>query len=338
MSPAYSLRRRLLVSMVAIFVLGLAALIVFEYLEAIDIKASGSAEVTIEILLLTVPFLVGSLLIWLIIGWSLQPLTRASRQAALIGPSDLKARISDGDLPQEIQPLVAAINGALDRLAGAYEAERRLTADAAHELRTPLAVLSLRLQRAKLDQRLDWPAIEEDVARMTRLVGQIIDLARKESAGRHGPDEERAPVNLARIAREAAAMMLPLVEQAGRSLEVDAAEPVTVHGRRADLVDMTGNLIDNALVHGRGVIRVRVAAETAAAGAHAILEVSDEGTGVPAEAQEALFARFRKGTATSPGAGLGLAIVREVARAHGGDARFAPGPGCAVRVSLPLAP
>lgn len=336
-AAGYSLRGRLLFWMIGIFALGLAALIVFEYLEAIGVQASGPVEVAIEILLLSLPFLVGFTLIWFIIGWSLEPLARASRQAGLIGPSDLAARISDRDLPREIQPLVEAINGALDRLASAYEAERRLTADAAHELRTPLAVLSLRLQRAKLDQQLDWPAIERDLAQMSRLVGQIVDLARKEAPGRAQQGDDKGPVNLARVVREAAAAVLPLVEQAGRSLEVDAPEPVTVRGRTDDLGDMVRNLLDNALVHGRGAIRVRVLSGPAADGAPAIVEVSDEGPGLPEELKASLFARFRKGTATSPGAGLGLAIVRQVARAHGGEARFQPGDQCVVRVSLPRA-
>jgi two-component system, OmpR family, sensor histidine kinase TctE len=332
MSAGYSLRRQLLLCMAVVFALGLGASVLFEYLESIDIKAPGGAEGAIEVLLVALPLLVVSLLIWLITGWSLAPIARASRQAEQIGPSDAAARISDKDLPREIQPLVAAVNGALDRLAGAYEAERHLTADAAHELRTPLAVLSTRLQRAKLDERrLDWPAIEADIARLDRLVGQIVDLARKEAAGRTDRSEEHVPVNLARVAREVAAMMLPLAEKAGRSLEVDAPEAVTLRGRPHDLGDMVRNLVDNALAHGRGTIRVRVALE----GRQAIVEVADEGPGTPEALRAGLFGRFRKGSTTSPGAGLGLAIVRHVARSHGGDATFAPGPRCVVRVTLP---
>jgi two-component system sensor histidine kinase QseC len=337
MIGGYSLRRRLLFWMIATFALGLAASVVFEYLESIDIKAPGGLEEVIELLFLALPFLIVSLLSWFIIGWSLAPISRSSREAELVGPADPAARISDKGLPLEIQPLVGAVNGALDRLASAYEAERGLTANAAHELRTPLAVLSLRLQRARLDQKLDWPAIERDLAQMSRLVGQIVDLARKEAARRGDQIDEQGPVNLARVAREVAAMMLPLVEQAGRLIEVDAPEPVTVQGHADDLNDMLRNLIDNALVHGRGVIRVRVAAGAAAEGSPAIVEVSDEGPGLPEHLTAGLFGRFRKGAATSPGAGLGLAIVRQVAHAHGGEARIQPGAGCVVQISLPMA-
>ncbi len=331
MKGGYSLRRRLLFWMIATFSFGLAGSVVFEYLELIDIKAPGALEEVIEILLLLLPFLVVTLLSWLIVGWSVAPLSRASREAELVGPADPAVRISDTDLPLEIQPLVRAVNGALDRLASAYEAERRLTTNAAHELRTPLAVLSVRLQRAKLERQLDWPAIERDIAQMSRLVGQIVDLARKEAPERSRRSEEQASVNLSRVAREVAGMMLPLVEQAGRSIEVDAPGPVTVRGRADDLSDMLRNLIDNALIYGRGLIRVRVAAE----GSSATVDVSDEGRGLSEELKASLFARFRKGVATSPGAGLGLAIVRQVAHAHGGEARFQPGDRCVVRVSLP---
>ena len=120
-------------------------------------------------------------------------------------------------------------------------------------------------------------------------------------------------------------MMLPLVEQAGRSIEVDAPEPVTVRGRADDLSDMLRNLIDNALVHGRGLIRVRVAAE----GSAAILEVSDEGPGLPEGLKASLFARFGKGVATSPGAGLGLAAPlptpSTISKGTGGTSRVGPG-------------
>src|SRR3546814_12098573 len=118
-------------------------------------------------------------------------------------------RLTADGLPGEIRPLVDAVNGALDRLAEAYAAERRLTADAAHELRTPLAVLSLRLQRARLDDAIDWPAIEREMARMERLVGQLLELASKEGIRRTDPGDRQA-LNLSRIVREAPAAGLPL--------------------------------------------------------------------------------------------------------------------------------
>jgi hypothetical protein len=113
-------------------------------------------------------------LVWVIGWWSLRPLARASREAAAIGPTNPFGHVSTDMLPHEIRSMVDAVNGALARLDDAYAAQRRFTADAAHELRTPLAVLNLRLQRAKLDAAVDWPAVERDLADMNRTVGQLV--------------------------------------------------------------------------------------------------------------------------------------------------------------------
>jgi two-component system sensor histidine kinase TctE len=274
-------------------------------------------------------------LMWLISGWSLQPIERASREAALVGPRQPDLRISAGGLPREIQPLVEAVNGALDRLSRAYAVERRLTADAAHELRTPLAVLNLRLQRARLTGSTDWPAVERELSQMGRLVDQLIDLARKESLSYERSDGQLPLVNLSRLIREAAAQVLPLMEAQGRRLEVHMPDVVRIHGRADDLRDMVRNLLDNALVHGRGAVSVRVIATPAADGMLRI-EVRDEGKGVPRGQEESVFERFHRLNAQAPGSGLGLAIVRQVARSHGGDARFVPGEGCIV-LQLPCA-
>jgi two-component system sensor histidine kinase QseC len=302
-----------------------------------DVLAESLIEERYETFLAFVPFVLTSLvLLWFISDRSMRPLERASREASAIGPSDPSARIDDRGLPTEIRPLVDAMNGALSRLASALIFERRLTADAAHELRTPLAVLSLRLQKAKSSGDLDWRAIEGDVAQMTRLVGQLLNLARKESSS-EVRDTTLSPVNLSRVAREAAAFILPLVEEAGRRIEVDAAGAVHVLGQADDLRDMACNLLENALVHGSGTIRVEVRKTPSQGGAEtAVVEVSDEGEGVPEALRDEVFERFQKGCQTSPGAGIGLAIVRQVVCSHGGDLRFLAGRGCRVAVALPV--
>jgi two-component system sensor histidine kinase QseC len=274
-------------------------------------------------------------LMWLISGWSLQPIERASREAARVGPQQPDLRISAGGLPREIQPLVEAVNGALDRLSRAYAIERRLTADAAHELRTPLAVLNLRLQRARLTGSTDWPAVERELSQMGHLIDQLIDLARKESLSYERLDAPLPPVNLSRLTREAAAQVLPLIEAQGRRLEVHVPAAVRIRGRDDDLRDMVRNLLDNALIHGRGTVSVRIIPSPQDGGMLSI-EVRDEGRGVPAGQEESVFERFHRINAQAPGSGLGLAIVRQVARSHGGDARFVPGQGCII-VQLPQA-
>jgi two-component system, OmpR family, sensor histidine kinase TctE len=289
----------------------------------------GSEQLTV-----IVPFaLLGLVLIWLISGWSLRPIERASQEAARVGPQRPELRISPRGLPQEIQPLVEAVNGALDRLSRAYATERRLTADAAHELRTPLAVLNLRLQRAKLTGNTEWSAVERELAQMGRLVDQLLDLARKEALARERQTEDLPVINLSRVVREAAATVLPLMEATGRELHVDVPDSVQVRGNSDDLRDMVRNLLENAALHGRGKVSARIADSNKASGAVTI-EVTDEGSGVPPGQEEAVFQRFRRINVDAPGSGLGLAIVRHVARSHGGDAIFTPGIGRVV-VNLP---
>lgn len=287
-----------------------------------------------EQLTVIVPFAILALvLIWPITWWSLRPIARASREAGRVGPRRPDLRISATGLPREIEPLVEAVNGALDRLSRAYASERRLTADAAHELRTPLAVLNLRLQRARLTGNTDWDAVERELAQMGRLVDQLLDLARKESLAKERRTEELPVVNLSRVVREAAATVLPLMEAGGRDLDVEVPDTVQVRGNSDDLRDMVRNLLENAVVHGRGRVSARIESPDQGSGLVAI-EVADEGSGVPPGQEEAVFQRFRRLNVDTPGSGLGLAIVRHVARSHGGDAHFLPGQGRVV-VHLP---
>lgn len=297
-----------------------------------------------HVLVLLVFILAALPLIWLICGWSLRRLARASREAAAIRPGSPPARLSTDGLPQEVRPLVDATNDALERMALAIEAERHLTADAAHQLRTPLTVLDLRLQRARIDGGdVDWEAVTGDMTHLRRLVGQLIDLARMDNSARTAgaPASDMVDVNLSRLAREAAAVALPMAETMGRELSVDATpEAMLVKGHADQLRDAIGALIDNALTHGEGSVRVSVgpAHEKGAAAAKAPLVrivVRDEGPGVPLELRRTAFDRFRKGNPTSPGAGLGLAIVRQIVQLHGGAVGFGPEDEGWVRVEIP---
>jgi two-component system sensor histidine kinase QseC len=274
-------------------------------------------------------------IIVLISGWTLRHLQEAARDAARVGPRDPEARIAIGRLPREIRPLVSAVNAALDRMAGAYDAERRFVADAAHELRTPLTVLSLRLQQAHLSGTPNWQQIEQDVAQMTRVVSQLLDLARKEVA--EADDQAGLDVvDVGRVAREAAALILPLAEATQRSVELDLPKRLPVRGRSGDLQDMLRNLLENAVIHGQGTIRVAgLLSQSDNKPPQVAITVSDQGTKLALADRDRLFDRFQKADATSNRSGLGLAIVREVARAHGGTAQFAPGPDTVVQVLLP---
>jgi len=332
-----SLRVRLIAGMLLVFCLGIAAERPLEEHIAVLVGfGPNPLQERYQDMLVLILFGLGAIaLTWLVSGWSLRHLASASREAALVGPSTPGARISTKRLPQEVRPLVDAVNGALDRLAQAYEAERRFVGDAAHELRTPLAVLSLRLQRAELDGVLEWTAINRDMTEVNRLVAQLLDLARKEHARQAATAVGRSVVNLSRIAREAAAAVIPLADEAGRAIEVELPASLPIRGQVDDLRDMIRNLLDNALLHGRGTIRVTGQIETGHRDRHVLITISDEGDGVPLELREEMFDRFRKGRQDSPGHGLGLAIVREVVVGHGGAISFLPGPGCRMRLVLP---
>jgi two-component system sensor histidine kinase QseC len=333
-----SLRARLVGLTFIVVLISLAAVALLHQIAAGDGIAAGVAGALLgdefpepwQDVAVLLPFsAVVLILIWAVSVHSLRPLIRASQQASNAGPRTPEARISVPGLPSELRPLVSAMNGALDRLAEAYQTERRFTQDAAHELRTPLAALTMRLQRARLDGVTDWAAVDRDVAQMGRLVAQLLDLARKEAGGvgRRPP----VPLNLARIGREAAVTVLPLVEAAGRALEVEVPETLPATGQADDLRDMIRNLLENALMHGQG----RIALVMKHDGARALIEVSDEGPGVPAALREAVFDRFRKARQDTDGSGLGLAIARTVAATHGGVVGFADGVPCVVRVALP---
>jgi two-component system sensor histidine kinase TctE len=261
-----------------------------------------------------------------VVAWSLRRLSSVAREAAAIGPDSLDARLSLQDLPSEIRPLAVAVNRALDRVSKAYDNEKRFTAEAAHALRTPLAVLDLRLQRAEQGGAPDWPAVRADIAELTRVVSGLLALSR---ADRARTFRASSPVNLTRVVREAAAALAPSLERDRRAIAVEAPEEaLSLGGDAGELREMVFALIENALTHGRGDVVASLRREAD----ETVLTVLDEGDGVAAEARETVFERFHKLEATSPGAGLGLAIVRQTARNHGGEARFVDGAAVEVRL------
>jgi len=261
-----------------------------------------------------------------VVAWSLRRLSSTAREAAAIGPDSLDARLSLHDLPSEIRPLAVAVNRALDRVSKAYDNEKRFTAEAAHALRTPLAVLDLRLQRAEQGGVADWPAVRADVAELTRVVSGLLALSR---ADRARAFRASSPVNLTRVVREAAAALAPSLERDHRAIAVEAPdETLSLGGDAGELREMVFALIENALTHGRGDVVATLRREAG----ETVLTVLDEGDGIAPEVRETVFERFHKLEATSPGAGLGLAIVRQTARNHGGEARFVGGAAVEVRL------
>ena len=242
----------------------------------------------------------------------LRPLREVSAAAARIDPTQTGVGLPVASLPWEVAPLVQAMNHALTRLEQALTVQRRFMAEAAHALRTPLAVLTARLDM--LDGQPDAEALRHDVDRMTRLVGQLLRMARLEGL----PLDTARSIDLHAIAVEAITDLAPLAVQRGIELALLESQAVRpLRGNHAALVLALTNLIENALSYAPlgTVVEVAVAAP-------ATITVLDRGPGVPEADRKRVFGRFERGPAPiSGGAGLGLAIVAEIAAAHGGSVR-----------------
>ena len=249
---------------------------------------------------------------------SLRPIKDLSDRALLIGPATRDLRLPTGEVAVEILPLIRAINSALDRLEHGFDMQRRFTANAAHELRTPLAVLTARL--AELDDNVVARQLGEDIARMNRLVAQLLQVSRLEAA----PLKIEDAVDLNHLAETVVSYLAPLAIQQHRTIALQpAAAPVVVQTARVALEDALRNLVENALNHTPVGSEVMVAV-----GTDGSLSVRDHGPGVPPELRGQIFERFWRGRAQNGhGAGLGLAIVAETMRALGGSVSVTDAPG-----------
>jgi two-component system OmpR family sensor kinase len=259
----------------------------------------------------------------LMIRRSLAPLAAAAAWARRIRPGAPVPPSPPGSTALEIGDLVFAARAALERLSEALEGERRRAAEAAHALRTPVAVLT-----ARLDTFPEGPAaaqLRADVAALARMVGQVLNSASAEMV----TIGEGEAVDLALVAEEAVATLAPFGFDKGVPLELDVhpgAEPALGNARAIGLA--LDNLVENAILHGRGAARVRV-------GPGPTLTVEDDGPGLPPGDRAQLFAPFRRGPAAPPGgAGLGLAIVARIQRAHGGTVEAGDAAGGGARVTL----
>ena len=272
---------------------------------------------------LGIPFLLAVLAISaLTIRRSLAPLNALATQAAKIDPGHSTLRLPSAGIPKEILPLVSSVNNVLDRLDEGLRQQREFNANAAHQLRTPLAVLG-----ANIDTMADSGVaakLRYDVEVMSRIVNQLLLVARLETLNIRL--DER--VDLCLTARQAAENLGPIAISTHKMLEVEEpAAPVFIRGNGFVVNIAISNLIENALNHsppGKAV-RIRVTPGPS-------VEISDSGPGIPAEFREKIFERFWRGEASKEGAGLGLAIVRRimgalngtvsVVDAHEGGAQF----------------
>ena len=281
--------------------------------------AASMALRTIVPLLAVVPVL--GLLIWLTIARGLKPLDRLAAAVARRSPTLLEP-VGERGLPSEVQPLVRALNGLLERLDKALAAQRSFIADAAHELRTPLTAVHLQAQLAERattegDRRQALADLRSGLERATHLSEQLLTLAREEPVVAERP---LTAVDLSELAREVIAELAPLAETKSIDLGLNASGRASVRGDADALRTLISNLIDNALRYtpDGGKVDVNVAQD----GERIALSVRDTGPGIAPAERARVFDRFYRGQAGSasiPGSGLGLAIVRSVADRHGAE-------------------
>lgn len=275
-------------------------------------------------------------IVWVAVTISLRPLERLGEAIAERSPDDLSPIRTA--VPSEVRGLVETVNSFMRRLKSALDGLRHFTGNAGHQLRTPLAVVRTQLalaSRAATLAEAQEAAAKGDaaVARAERILAQLLLLARVDAA-----EPAAGPLDLAALARERTADHVPAAAEAGIDLGYEGEATLIIAAEPLLLGELLSNLISNAILHaGRGaVVTVRVLRQ----GVAAVLEVEDDGPGIPPEARAALRSRFARGTGASPGMGLGLPIVEEIATLFGGSLTLGEGGGgrgLVVRVAFPAA-
>ena len=271
-------------------------------------------------------------LVWFGLSRGLRPLA-GLRARIRARPADDYSPIDPQSAPHEIAPLVEAFNEMLGQLEHNMASQRRFIADAAHQIKTPLAGIRMQAELAlreedPIERRRSLLQLARSTERASHLINQLLALARAESAGERAP---LATLDLAVLAREVLAEITPLALDARLDLSFEAPpQPAYVAANKVLLGELLHNLVINAIRYtpspGRIEVRVREAVGIV------ILEVEDDGPGIPPTERERVFERFYRlsdrppaADGTVPGSGLGLAIVREIARRHGASIRIEDG-------------
>jgi two-component system, OmpR family, sensor kinase len=299
--------------------------------------AASAALRTAQPFIVLLPLL--ALLVWFIVGRGLRSLNAVTQALKSRTPSSM-AVLPVERLPEEVRPMVVALNDLLGRLGHALESQRQFVADAAHELRTPLTALHLQIQLAERahsegDRRAANETVSDGLQRATHVVQQLLTLARQEPEAR---PRDTVRVDLPELARSVLADHALIAEAKSVDLGMTRAEAAATQGDAESLRILLANLVDNAVRYTPAGGHVDIAVYSA--GQRAMIEVADSGPGIPAKERSRVFDRFyRRAGSDTPGSGLGLAIVKRVAERHGGEITLsdAAGGGLQVRVELPAA-
>lgn len=283
-----------------------------------------------------VSFVVFALCVWLLSRRIIAPVKRLTEAAASVSGRELSRRVPVPESHDEVRELAVTLNHMLDRLQESFETQRRFTADASHELRTPVTAIAghasylLRRTNPSEAQRDSLGVIKRETERMTRLVGDLLELARADA----GFTVDLRPMDLVEVAE---AVHMEIAPSAGNTrIDVVAARPkVMILGDASRLKQVLLNLVQNALNAGASAITVTIEEDP-----HTVrLSVRDNGPGIPPEALPHLFERFYRvdSARSTHGSGLGLAIVRWIVDQHQGRVEVAstPGESTTFTVSLP---
>ena len=292
--------------------------------ERYDVRGDLTEQIVRRMLspmITTLPIL--ALMIWYGVGFAMKPLNRLAKEVATRA-ADYLSPVDHHHVPAEAQSLVHSLNALLARLQQAFDSERRFTADAAHELRTPLAAIKAQAQVAQRthvqqDQQRALQQVINAVDNATRVAQQLLTLARLDPAV---PLTNLKKVDLTHLASTVIAELVPLALK--KRIDISLAEPShgIVHGTSDALTILLTNLVDNAINYTpeSGSIVVGVTSHED----HVILSVADSGPGIPADEREKVLERFYRGRdVTEPGSGLGLSITQRIAELH--QARIAMG-------------
>ena len=272
--------------------------------------------------------------VWLVVGRALRPVEQIRAAVTAITSADLSQRVPEPGTDDEIGRLARTMNDMLARLEDAVARQRRFVADASHELRSPLTAIRTVLEVGlSHPDRAPWPQIAGQAVRQSQRLEQLIaELLVLAKADAHRLAARRQPVDLAALLADLLAAATPAP---GVSIDLSVAPGTATTGNPEDLSRMFRNLLDNAVRYARHRVLVTVRITGAAGPEGIVVEIADDGPGIPAEERERVFGRFVRLDASreqaSGSAGLGLAIAREIAAAHGAAIVLTEAPGGGTR-------